>query len=69
MGIIKARNLKYDYIKYDENGQPSETHRAVDQVNLDICEGQFISILGHNGSGKSTLAKHINALLLPTEGT
>ena len=35
MGIIKARNLKYDYIKYDENGQPSETHRAVDQVNLD----------------------------------
>lgn len=69
MGIIKARNLKYDYIKYDENGQPSETHRAVDEVNLDICEGQFISILGHNGSGKSTLAKHINALLLPTEGT
>lgn len=38
-------------------------------VNLDIREGQFISILGHNGSGKSTLAKHMNALLIPTEGT
>ena len=69
MGIIKARNVKYDYIKYDDSGQPSESYRAVDDVNLDISKGQFISILGHNGSGKSTLAKHINALLVPTEGT
>ena len=69
MGIIKARNVKYDYIKYDDSGQPSEIYRAVDDVNLDISKGQFISILGHNGSGKSTLAKHINALLVPTEGT
>ena len=38
-------------------------------MNLDIRAGQFISILGHNGSGKSTLAKHMNALLIPTEGT
>ena len=36
MGIIKARNLKYDYIKYDENGQPSEIHRAVDEVKMCI---------------------------------
>lgn len=69
MGIIKAKNLKYDYLKYDDNGQPTESHTAVDYVNLDIQEGQFISILGHNGSGKSTLAKHMNALLIPTEGT
>ncbi|HIX30487.1 MAG TPA: energy-coupling factor transporter ATPase [Candidatus Blautia stercoravium] len=69
MGIIKARNVKYDYIKYNDSGQPLERYRAVDDVNLDISEGQFISILGHNGSGKSTLAKHINALLVPTEGT
>lgn len=69
MGIIKAKNLKYDYLKYDDNGQPSESHTAVDNVNLDIRAGQFISILGHNGSGKSTLAKHMNALLIPTEGT
>ena len=42
---------------------------ALDNVNLDIKEGQFIAILGHNGSGKSTLAKHINALLAPSDGT
>ena len=43
--------------------------RAVDGVNLDIKEGDFVAVLGHNGSGKSTLAKHLNALLYPTEGT
>lgn len=42
---------------------------ALDHVDLDVQEGQFIAILGHNGSGKSTLAKHINALLAPTEGS
>ena len=69
MGIIKARDLKYEYFKYDDNGQTQESQTAVDSVNLDIREGQFIAILGHNGSGKSTLAKHMNALLIPTEGT
>ena len=54
--------------KYDENGHIEETHRALDDINLDIEQGQFIAVLGHNGSGKSTLAKHINALLYPTEG-
>ena len=47
----------------------SGKHRAIDGVNLNIEEGQFIAILGHNGSGKSTLAKHINAILTSTEGT
>lgn len=69
MGIIKARKLKYDYIKYDENGQQQDCYTAVDQVDLDVSQGQFIAILGHNGSGKSTLAKHMNALLIPTEGS
>ena len=69
MEIIKSRKLKYDYLKYDENGQASESQTAVENVDLDIQPGQFISILGHNGSGKSTLAKHMNALLIPTEGT
>ena len=68
MGIIKARNVKYDYFKYDDNGQPTVSQTAVDHVDLDIKEGQFISILGHNGSGKSTLAEHMNALLIPTAG-
>mgnify|MGYP004778831107 FL=1 len=69
MEIIKARKLKYDYLKYDDNGQASESYTAVEEIDLDIQPGQFISILGHNGSGKSTLAKHMNALLIPTEGT
>lgn len=69
MGIIRASKLGYDYYRYDENGQIQETSRAIDQVDLDVQEGQFVVILGHNGSGKSTLAKHINALLIPTEGT
>ena len=68
MGIIKALKLMHDYYKYDENGHVEETHRALDDINLDIEQGQFIAVLGHNGSGKSTLAKHINALLYPTEG-
>ena len=69
MGIIKAVKLAFDYLKYDEDGNVQETQRAVDGVDIDIREGQFVAILGHNGSGKSTFAKHINALLLPSEGT
>ena len=68
MGIIKALKLAFDYQQYDDEGNLEEQQRAVDDVNLDIEAGQFIAILGHNGSGKSTLAKHMNALLLPTEG-
>ena len=69
MGIIKALKLGFDYLKYDEDGNVQDTQRAVNDVNLDIEAGQFVAILGHNGSGKSTLAKHLNALLIPTEGT
>lgn len=69
MGIIKALKVGFDYFKYDDDGNVQETQRAVDDVNVDIQEGEFVAILGHNGSGKSTFAKHINALLLPTEGT
>ena len=69
MGIIKAAKLAFDYHRYDDDGNVEETQRAVDDVNLDIQAGEFIAILGHNGSGKSTLARHMNALLLPTEGT
>ncbi len=69
MGIIKASKLIYEYIKRDEEGNPAGVNRAVDQVDIDVRPGEFVAILGHNGSGKSTLAKHMNALLLPTEGT
>ena len=69
MGIIKAKDLTFEYIRRDENGNVEGITTAVDNVSLDIKPGEFIAILGHNGSGKSTLAKHMNALLYPTEGT
>lgn len=68
MGIIKATKLVFEYIRRDEEGNVEGITRAVDQVDLDIEQGDFVAILGHNGSGKSTLAKHINAILYPTEG-
>lgn len=69
MGIIRAKDVVYEYIRRDEEGNVEGITRAVDQVSLDVKQGDFIAILGHNGSGKSTLAKHINAILNPTEGT
>lgn len=69
MGIIKTDKLTFEYIRRDEEGNVEGINRAVDEVDLDVRQGEFIAILGHNGSGKSTLAKHINAILYPTEGT
>lgn len=69
MGIVTTRDLVFEYIRRDEEGNVEGITRAVDEVSLDIEQGDFVAILGHNGSGKSTLAKHINAILYPTEGT
>ena len=69
MGIIKTKDLVFEYIRRDEEGNVEGITKAVDEVSLNVEEGDFVAILGHNGSGKSTLAKHINAILYPTEGT
>ena len=69
MSMIKTKNLIFEYEKRDEEGNVIGSHRAIDDVSVDLKPGQFIAILGHNGSGKSTLAKHMNAILTPTEGT
>lgn len=69
MGIIKTKNLIFEYIRRDEEGNVEDIVKAVDDVSINIQAGEFIAILGHNGSGKSTLAKHMNAILNPTEGT
>ncbi len=69
MGIVETKNLVFEYIRRDEEGNVEGITRAVDDVNLSVGQGDFIAILGHNGSGKSTLAKHINAIHYPTEGT
>ena len=69
MGIIKAVNLIFDYIKRDEEEQVEGVDRALDGLTLDIEEGSFVAVLGHNGSGKSTFAKQVNGILVPTDGT
>ncbi len=69
MAIIETRDLVFDYIRRDEEGNVEGIITAVDNVSLSVKQGDFIAILGHNGSGKSTLAKHFNAILYPTEGT
>ncbi|KYH28842.1 MULTISPECIES: energy-coupling factor transporter ATPase [Clostridium] len=63
VNMIECKNVIYKYEKNDK-----EVKVAVDGVNLDIKKGEFLVILGHNGSGKSTLSKHMNALLIPTDG-
>lgn len=67
--MVQTEKLIFEYEKRDEEGNVTGKSRAIDEVDIDVKEGQFIAILGHNGSGKSTLAKHINAILVPTEGT
>ena len=67
--IIQTKNLTFDYIRRDDEGNVEGITTAVNDITFSIEKGDFVSILGHNGSGKSTLAKHLNAILYPTEGT
>ena len=60
--IIEVNNVSFEYIT-DEN-----TLKAIDNLDLQVKEGEFVAIIGHNGSGKSTLSKNLNAILFPTEG-
>ena len=69
MEMIKVKDLTFEYIRRDEDGNVESINTAIDNVNIKVSKGDFIAILGANGSGKSTLAKHINALLYPTKGS
>lgn len=64
--MIKCTNVSFKYIKNSEG--LNEEKYAVKDVNLEVKKGEFLVILGHNGSGKSTIAKHMNALVVPTDG-
>ncbi|HEY9574878.1 MAG TPA: energy-coupling factor transporter ATPase [Lachnospiraceae bacterium] len=68
MSIIRASKLGYKYYRHTEENEEKIENIALDKVDISIKEGDFVAILGHNGSGKSTLAKHMNALLMPSEG-
>lgn len=68
MKMVQSEKLIFEYEKRDEEGNVIGMNRAIDGVDIDISEGDFVAILGHNGSGKSTLAKHMNAILVPSGG-
>lgn len=67
--IIRTMQLIHDYLQKDEDGKIESRDRVLQGISIDIEAGSFVVLLGHNGSGKSTLARHLNALLMPTEGT
>lgn len=66
--IIKLENVTYKYKVYQEDGAPAVEERGLNNVSLEIFEGEFLALVGHNGSGKSTLAKLLNGLLLTQTG-
>jgi energy-coupling factor transport system ATP-binding protein len=63
MTMIQIEHLSYIY----SAGTPFEK-RAVDDISIEVQEGEFVGVIGHTGSGKSTLIQHLNGLLKPTEG-
>ena len=67
--MIRIADVVHTYQRYGKSEEDTITIQALDHVDMEVKAGQFIAIIGHNGSGKSTLAKHLNALLLPSEGT
>ena len=69
MSIIRTEELTYQYKSYEEGQEQETLKQALQGLSFSVEKGEFIAILGRNGSGKSTLAKHLNALLLPSEGT
>lgn len=68
MYFIETKKLVHEYFRRDRDGNIEGIQVALDNINLKVRPGSFISIVGHNGSGKSTLAKHLNALLHPSDG-
>lgn len=66
--LIKIQNVSFEY-NHESEGEEAVPVPVLHNINLEFEEGTFVAVLGHNGSGKSTLAKHINAILVPTEGT
>ena len=69
MDFIRSKDLKYEYVRYDDEKDTKEVIEALKGVDITVKKGEFVSILGHNGSGKSTFAKLVNGLNMLTGGT
>ena len=68
MSILKIKDLVHKYVTYGDTEEDKQEIAAIDHIDINVEQGEFVAILGKNGSGKSSLAKHINGLLMPTEG-
>lgn len=67
MDYISVQNVTFQYEPQDESASVPQKP-VLDDVSFGVKKGEFVAVLGHNGSGKSTVAKHLNAMLIPTEG-
>ena len=63
MPILSMQGVTHLY----NEGMPSES-KAIDNINLDIEEGELVGVIGHTGSGNSTLVQHFNGILKPNSG-
>ena len=68
MSILKIKDLVHKYVTYGDTEEDKQEIAAINHIDINVEKGEFVAILGKNGSGKSSLAKHINGLLMPTEG-
>ena len=68
MSILKIKDLVHKYVTYGDTEEDKQEIAAIDHIDINVEKGELVAILGKNGSGKSSLAKHINGLLMPTEG-
>ena len=60
--IIEVKDISFEYITEESK------FKAIEDLSLNVAQGEFVAIIGHNGSGKSTLSKNLNAILTPTQG-
>lgn len=60
--IVSVKDVSFEYVTEDS------TFKAIDDLTLNVKQGEFVVVIGHNGSGKSTLSKNLNAILMPTKG-
>ena len=69
MSILKIKDLVHKYVTYGDTEEDKQEIAAIDHIDINVEQGEFVAILGKTGAGKSSLAKHINGLLMPTEDT
>ncbi|MCR1877130.1 energy-coupling factor transporter ATPase [Paraclostridium bifermentans] len=60
--IVSVEDISFEYVTEEDK------FKAIDNLSLNVKQGEFVVVIGHNGSGKSTLSKNLNAILMPTTG-